>query len=61
LLVQAENGDVALVDATPEQCEELGRFTALADKTWNEPTLSGRYLLMRNDREAACYELPMAE
>ncbi|HEX3871549.1 MAG TPA: PQQ-binding-like beta-propeller repeat protein [Pirellulales bacterium] len=61
LLVQAESGEVALVDATPEKCEELGRFPALADKTWNEPTLSGKYLLVRNDREAACYELPLAE
>ncbi len=61
MLVQAESGEVVLVEATPEKCEELGRFTALADKTWNEPTLVGRLLLVRNDREAACYELPVAE
>ncbi|HWA98820.1 MAG TPA: PQQ-binding-like beta-propeller repeat protein [Pirellulales bacterium] len=60
LIVQAESGEVALVDANAEGATELGRFTVFADKTWNEPTLAGRYLLLRNDREAACYELPLA-
>jgi outer membrane protein assembly factor BamB len=59
LLVLAENGELALVDATADSGKELGRVTIFADKTWNEPTLAGKYLLMRNDREAACYELPL--
>lgn len=61
LIVQAESGEVVLVDAKPEGATELGHITALAEKTWNEPTLAGRYLLVRNDREAACYELPVAK
>ena len=28
-------------------------------KTWNSPTLAGRFLLVRTDREAACYEMPV--
>ena len=28
-------------------------------KTWNQPALAGRYLLVRNNRQAACYELPV--
>jgi outer membrane protein assembly factor BamB len=61
LVVQAETGEVALVAAMPDAWRELGRIAALADKTWNYPALAGRLLLVRNDREAACYELPVEE
>ena len=59
LLIQAENGEVAWVEATPSGHHELGRFAALEGKTWNNPALAGRFLLVRNDHEAACYELPL--
>ncbi len=59
LLIQAENGDVVLVEATPREHRELARLTALSGKTWNHPALAGRHLLVRNDREAACFELPV--
>lgn len=59
LLVQAEDpGDLLLVEANPERLVERGHIKALATKTWNHPALSGRFLLLRNDREAVCYELP---
>lgn len=59
LIVLAEEGDVALVKADPEKFEELGRFTALPEgRTWNVPVLWGNRLLVRNNKEAACYELP---
>jgi len=58
LLIQSENGDVALVRASPESHQELVRFPALEGRTWNHPVVAGRHLLVRNDREAACYELP---
>lgn len=57
LLIQAENGEVVLVEANPEEHRELARLAALGGKTWNPPALSGRYLLVRNNHEAACYEL----
>lgn len=59
IIVQAERGPVVLVEASPEAFRELGRIEALSSKTWNHPTLAGRYLLVRNDREAVCYELPV--
>jgi outer membrane protein assembly factor BamB len=59
LLVQVEEGPVALVEANPDEFKELGRIPALKDKTWNTPVLSGPYLLVRNDKEAACYLLPV--
>jgi outer membrane protein assembly factor BamB len=58
LLVGAESGEVALVDVRPGGMQELGMFRALADKTWNPPALVGDLLLLRNDREAACFRLP---
>lgn len=58
LIVQAEDGDVALVELNPRELHERCRIHALEGKTWNNPALAGAYLLVRNDHEAACYELP---
>lgn len=57
LIIQAEKGEVAFVKASPEAYSELHRMKALRSKTWNNPALAGRFLLVRNDREAVCYEL----
>ncbi len=59
ILVQNENGTVHLAAANPETFQELGQVAALSSKTWNHPVLAGRFLLVRNDREAVCYELPI--
>ena len=59
LLVQSERGPVILAAASPHSFAEFGRIPALSSKTWNHPTLVGRYLVVRNDQEAACYELPV--
>ena len=58
LLVTDEGGDVVLVEPVPEAHRELTRFPALHGKTWNPPALAGAYLVVRNDKEAACYRLP---
>jgi outer membrane protein assembly factor BamB len=58
LIVQTEAGSIVLVKPDPEDLIELGSSPALSNKTWNNPALSGRMLLVRNDQEAACYELP---
>jgi outer membrane protein assembly factor BamB len=61
VLIQSEPGAVVLVEANPDGCKELGRLPALSNKTWNYPTLAGRHLLVRNNEEAACYELPVQD
>ena len=61
LLVQAEDGDVVLVECSPEKRVELARLAALDGQTWNTLALSGHRLLVRNAEEAACYRLPLAQ
>jgi outer membrane protein assembly factor BamB len=62
LLVLSEQGEIVLVEATPESPNKvLGRFQALDGLTWNNFALSGPYLLVRNAEEAACYKLPLEE
>ena len=60
LLIMAENGEVVMIQASPEAPRELTRFRALSGKTWNPPALAGQQLLVRNDLEAACFTLPLA-
>ena len=55
---QAESGEVVLVAANPGEYLELVRWPALSSKTWNIPTVAGRHLLVRNDRQAIAYRLP---
>jgi outer membrane protein assembly factor BamB len=59
LVVQTEPGDVVVVSADPTRWKELGRLKALNAKTWNAPALAGNILLVRNDAEAAAFELPV--
>jgi outer membrane protein assembly factor BamB len=59
VIIQTESGPVVLAEAKSDGVRELGRIAALSSKTWNHPTLAGRYLLVRNDQEAAGYELPV--
>ncbi|MFL5328831.1 MAG: PQQ-binding-like beta-propeller repeat protein [Gemmataceae bacterium] len=58
LLVQAEAGDVVMVDPSPNGLREVARIPALSSKTWTVPCVVAGHLLVRNDREAVCYELP---
>jgi outer membrane protein assembly factor BamB len=61
LLVQTEEGEIVLAEANPDAHRELTRFRVMDGKTWNAPALAGSVLLVRNDQEAAAYELPLAD
>ena len=60
LLVQTEKGEIVMLDPNPEELRELTRFRALRGKAWNHFALVDPYLLVRNDKEAALWELPLS-
>lgn len=60
LLVISEKGELVLLRANPDKLEEVARFRALENKTWNHPVLVGNRLFVRNAEEAACFELRLA-
>lgn len=57
IVIQCENGDLALATATPDGHQEIARIPSLTGKTWNNPSLAGGRLYVRNDREMICYDI----
>jgi outer membrane protein assembly factor BamB len=58
LVVLTEYGELALVQASPDQLKELGRFKVLkGNKTWSHPALSNGICFIRNHLEMAAVDL----
>ncbi|MBI1841926.1 MAG: PQQ-binding-like beta-propeller repeat protein [Verrucomicrobia bacterium] len=65
LYLHGENGDVALVEASPEAYRENGRFTPTGgpkrsqpmEKSWAFPVISGGRLLIREHSSLWCYTI----
>lgn len=60
LLVISEEGELALVSATPDAYKEIAKIPALNAKTWNHPVIVNDVLLLRNGEEMVAYRLPLA-
>ncbi len=57
LVIQAVDGTVYLLPATPDEPAELGKLNAISGKTWNHPVVCRGKLYVRNGTWAAAYEL----
>jgi outer membrane protein assembly factor BamB len=57
LVIQSEDGLVALVRADPQEEKRLGTVTPFTGRTWNVPAMADGKLYVRNNREMACYDL----
>jgi outer membrane protein assembly factor BamB len=57
LIITSDQGDIALVKATPAGYSEVARFAALKGQTWNYPAIAGGRLLVRNSSEMAAYDI----
>lgn len=60
LLVLSEDGELFMVEASPESRNNvLGQIQAIEGHTWNTFALYGDIVVVRNAQEAAAYRLPL--
>lgn len=57
LIVLGESGNLALVDADPEEFVQTSSVKILEGKNWTAPTLAQGKLYLRNHEELVCLEL----
>ena len=57
LIILGEGGKLALAEISPNEYIEKARFQLFDDKCWTVPTLAGRKLYLRNQKEMLCLDL----
>ena len=59
LLVHAETGKLVLVKASPDAYTDLGSIETVDGTCWNTFAIYKDLVLVRSDKEAACFRLPI--
>jgi outer membrane protein assembly factor BamB len=59
LLVHSENGELMLVAANPAEYQMLGSIKTVSGICWNTIGVYKNRILVRSQKEAACFELPL--
>ena len=57
LVIATDDGQIVLVRATPEAHQEVARTTAVEGATRNHPALVDGFLLVRNAKQMAAFDL----
>lgn len=57
LIITSDQGDVALVKASPDKYTEVARFKGVEGQTWNYPAIASGKLLVRNSNEMAAFDI----
>jgi outer membrane protein assembly factor BamB len=57
IVALTDNGEVAVVEATPDGYKEVSRAKVVQGKCWSTPSLSGGHLLVRSTKEGVCLDL----
>lgn len=59
ILVHGQDGVLALLQVNFDEFEQLGKIKTIEGFCWNTVALYGDLLLVRSERKAACYRLPI--
>ena len=54
VLALADNGELAVVEASPAAYKEISRAKVLAGKCWSTPVLAGGRVYARSTKEGVC-------
>jgi outer membrane protein assembly factor BamB len=63
IIILSESGELILVEPTPEEYREMAAMRVFPSEqvTWNNPSFSAPYLLVRNAEQAVCLKMPLVE
>lgn len=56
ILALADNGDLVVVEPTPDAYKEVARIKAVAGKCWSTPAVSNGCIFIRSTEEGTCLE-----
>lgn len=57
IVMDGSNGAAVMINPTPDDYQELGRFTPLGGETWTAPIIADGKLIVRNKKTLGCFKL----